>query len=67
MKRFDVTFKGKVLPQHSPEQVKAGFVELFRIQDPAMLEEIFSGEKVVLRSNLDRKTAARQKAQGTEA
>jgi len=58
VKRFDVTFKGEVLPQHTPEQVKAGFVELFRIQDPAMLEEIFSGKTVVLRSNLDRKTAA---------
>ena len=58
MKRFDVTFKGQLLPRREPEQVKAGFAELFQIKDPGMLEEIFSGQAVILRSNLDRKTAA---------
>ena len=58
MKKFDITFRGEVLPKHDPERVKAGFVELFKIRDSGMLEEIFSGETVVLRSNLDRKAAA---------
>ena len=58
MKKFDITFRGEVLPKHDPERVKAGFIELFKIRDSGMLEEIFSGEPVVLRSNLDRKAAA---------
>ena len=58
MKKFDITFRGEVLPRHDPEEVKAGFVDLFKIRDSGMLEEIFSGETVVLRSNLDRKAAA---------
>ena len=58
MKKFDITFKGEVLPRHDPELVKAGFVDLFKIRDTGMLDEIFSGETVVLRSNLDRKAAA---------
>ena len=58
VKKFDITFRGEVLPKHDPERVKAGFVELFKIRDSGMLEEIFSGEPVVLRSNLDRKAAA---------
>ena len=58
MKKFDITFRGEVLPKHDPERVKAGFVELFKIRDSGMLDEIFSGETVVLRSNLDRKAAA---------
>ena len=58
MKKFDITFKGEVLPRHDPERVKAGFVDLFKIRDTGLLDEIFSGETVVLRSNLDRKAAA---------
>ncbi len=58
MKTFDITFKGKLLPEHDRERVKAGFIDLFNIEDPSMVEEIFSGKTVVLRSNLDRKSAA---------
>ena len=58
MKRFDLTFKGDILPDHEPEQVRDGFAELFRIRDPLVLDELFSGDAFVLRSNLDRKAAA---------
>ncbi|MEH6586017.1 MAG: hypothetical protein V7720_05630 [Halioglobus sp.] len=58
MKRFDLTFKGDILPDHEPQQVREGFADLFRIRDPLVLEELFSGDAFVLRSNLDRKSAA---------
>lgn len=58
MKRFDLTFKGEILPDYDPRQVKASFAELFRIKDPQILEELFSGDRIVLRANLDRKSAA---------
>ena len=58
VKRFDLTFKGDILPDHEPEQVREGFADLFRIRDPIVLEELFSGDAFVLRSNLARKAAA---------
>jgi hypothetical protein len=58
VKRFDLTFKGEVLPDYDPRQVKSGFAELFCIKDPNILEELFSGDRIVLRANLDRKSAA---------
>ena len=58
MKTFDLTFNGAVLPDYDPEQVKRDFALLFQIEDAALMEEIFSGETLVLRQNLDRKSAA---------
>lgn len=58
MTRFDLTFKGTILPDHDPQAVKNGFAELFTIKDPFVLEQLFSGETFVVRSNLDRKSAA---------
>jgi len=58
MKTFDLTFNGAVLPEYDPEQVKRDFALLFRIEDAAVVDEIFSGETLVLRHNLDRKSAA---------
>ena len=58
MKRFDLTFKGDILPDFDPVRVREGFAELFRISDPLVLDELFSGDAFVLRSNLDRKSAA---------
>ena len=58
MKTFDLTFNGALLPGHDPQQVKRDFALLFSIDDPAVVEEVFSGETLILRHNLDRKTAA---------
>lgn len=58
MARFDLTFKGTVLPDHDPQTVKQAFAELFTIKDPFVLDQMFSGDTFVVRSNLDRKTAA---------
>ena len=58
MKSFDLTFSGAVLPEYDPTQVRQDFARLFAIQDNALIEEIFSGKTILLRHNLDRKTAA---------
>ena len=58
MKTFDLTFKGTVLPEHDPRHVKARFAQLFCIEDLSVVEELFSGETIILRSDLDRKSAA---------
>lgn len=57
LKRFDLTFKGDILPEHAPDQVRDGFAELFRIRDPLVLAELFSGAAFVLRSDLDLRSA----------
>ncbi|KAA1192461.1 hypothetical protein F0M18_07260 [Pseudohalioglobus sediminis] len=58
MNRFNLTFRGEILPGIDPEAARAGFASLFDIQDAKRLELFFSGETVVLRRNLERKAAA---------
>ncbi|RLQ22669.1 hypothetical protein DWB85_06715 [Seongchinamella sediminis] len=57
MNRFNLTFRGEILPGKDPEQVKARFARLFGITDPERLEHFFTGETIILRRNLDRKVA----------
>jgi len=56
--RFNLTFKGEILPGRHEEQVKRRFGKMFAIDDPIRLERFFSGQTIILRRNLDRKTAA---------
>lgn len=58
MSKFNLRFWGEILPGRDPAQVKARFAKLFGIEDPVRLERFFSGDDVILRRNLDRKTAA---------
>jgi hypothetical protein len=58
VKRFNLTFRGEIHPEFDIEQVKSAFAGLFQLSDLALVEEIFSGEAVLLRSDMDRKTAA---------
>lgn len=58
MNRFNLTFRGIILPGNNPEQAMVRFAQLFDITDPQQLHKLFSGEVVVLRRDLDRKTAA---------
>ncbi len=58
MKRFDLTFKGDILPDFDPDEVREGLAELFGINDELVLDELFSGDSFVLRSGLDRRSAA---------
>jgi hypothetical protein len=56
--RFNLSFKGEILPGYDPAEVRSRFAELFDVDNPARLDQFFSGETVVLRRNLGRKTAA---------
>jgi hypothetical protein len=56
--KFNLTFRGEILPDMDPAQVKTRLGELLGIDDPGMLAECFSGETVILRRDLDRKSAA---------
>jgi hypothetical protein len=56
--RFNLTFRGNILPGHDPERARARLGELLEISDPAALQQLYSGELVVLRRNLERKAAA---------
>ncbi len=58
MNRFNLTFWGEILPGRDPEQARERFGKLFGIDDPERLERFFSGETIILRRNLDRKSAA---------
>jgi len=58
MKTFDLIFNGTVLPAHNPEQVKRNLAQFLCINDSSIIDELFCGEKIVLRGELDRKAAA---------
>ncbi|MCB1842289.1 MAG: hypothetical protein KDI09_04940 [Halioglobus sp.] len=58
MKTYDLTFNGSVLPGHSPCQVRHNLAHLFCIENDSVVKELFSGETIYLRCDLDRKTAA---------
>ena len=58
MNKFNLTFKGEILPGEEPERVKSRFGKMFAINDPVRLERFFSGESIILRRNLERKAAA---------
>jgi hypothetical protein len=56
--RFNLRFWGEILPGKDPAVVKQRFGKLFGIDDPAQVEKFFSGDSIILRRNLERKTAA---------
>ncbi|MDX1733859.1 MAG: hypothetical protein R3228_05820, partial [Halioglobus sp.] len=58
MKTFDLTFEGKALKGHSIGQVKINLARLFCIADDEVVNKLFSGKTILLRCDLDRKTAA---------
>lgn len=58
MNRFNLTFRGEILPGHDPERVKSRLGVLLDISDPEKLQQCFSGDPVVLSRNLERKDAA---------
>ncbi|MCB1676547.1 MAG: hypothetical protein KDI01_09660 [Halioglobus sp.] len=58
MNKFNLTFRGRFLPDQDRERAKVRFARLFGIDDPARLDSFFTGRTVILRRNLDRKTAA---------
>ena len=57
-KTFDLTFRGEIQPRRVSGRVKSRLAEYLHIDDQAMLEQLFSGQTVYLRRDLDRKSAA---------
>ena len=58
MNRFNLTFRGEIIAGHDPEQVRTSLARELAIDDPARLQDYFSGDPVVLRRNMERKEAA---------
>lgn len=58
MNRFNLSFRGEILPGHDPAIARRNFARLFAIRDPQRIEQFFSGKPVVLRRNLDPQGAA---------
>ena len=58
MNRFNLTFRGEIIAGHDPEQVRTSLARELAIEDPARLQDYFSGDPVVLRRNMERKEAA---------
>jgi len=56
--KFNLKFWGEILPGQDPVGVKQRFGKLFGIDNPDRVEKFFSGEDIILRRNLDLKTAA---------
>ncbi|MDF1820427.1 MAG: hypothetical protein P1U64_02570 [Alcanivoracaceae bacterium] len=57
-----IIFTGQVQDGHDREQVKQRFSQLFRINDPARLEKLFSGEPITLKKDLDGDSARKYQA-----
>ena len=58
MNRFNLTFSGEFIEGHDPELAKARMAQLLEIDDPDLLQRCFSGERIVLRRNMERRDAA---------
>lgn len=52
MSRFEVAFAGQIEPGANLEQVQANLAKLFQA-DAARIAQLFSGRRIVLKSNLD--------------
>lgn len=55
---FEVVFQGGIAAGANPDEVKAKIGLLFKVND-AQLARLFSGQRVVIKSNLDEATAAK--------
>ena len=58
MSKFNLTFNGDIAAGVDPRHAKTRFGKMFQIDDPERLEKFFCGDTIILRRNLDRKTAA---------
>lgn len=55
---FDVAFAGELMPGADAAQVKANLARLFQA-DPQRIDALFSGRRIVIKSNLDADSAER--------
>ena len=59
--KFDVVFNGELFDGYDVGDVKANFARVFRVSDDK-INKFFSSSPVVLKANVDRKTADKYKA-----
>lgn len=59
--KYDVVFTGELFDGFDKADVKANFARVFRVSDDK-IEKFFSSPRVVLKANVDRKTADKYKA-----
>ena len=59
--RFDIYFAGELLPDHAPEAVKQWLGAQFKLQGEA-LEQLFSGQPVRIKQDVDMDTAGHYRA-----
>lgn len=56
--KYDIYFRGEVLPGHDEVQVKQSIAKLFKASD-AKLAQLFSGKVNVIKKSVDKATAAK--------
>ena len=56
--RYDIYFRGEILPDHNEDQVKAAIAQLFKASD-AKLVQLFSGKVNAIKKSVDKATAAK--------
>jgi len=64
--KYRLVFRGEILEGHHKALVKRRLKELIQA-DESRMEKLFSGSSVVIRQDVDRKTAARYQAQFKQA
>ena len=55
---FEVAFSGEIRVGENPEDVKARVGKMFNA-DEAKIEQLFSGNRIVIKKNVDQQTAAK--------
>lgn len=61
MSRYEIAFSGQLLPGAVPEQVRANLIRLFQA-DEQRIALLFSGRRVVIKSDLDEAAAEKYRA-----
>ena len=57
---FEIAFSGKIMEGANPDEVKVRVGKIFNA-DAAMIAQLFSGKRVVIKKNVDKATAAKYK------
>ncbi len=57
METYNISFSGETLPGCHPDAARSRLAHYFHFESDADVERFFSGEKVILKRNLDRDTA----------
>ena len=59
MEKFYISFSGETLPGHDRDAAKQGLADFFQLDKGVELDTFFSGQKFILKRNLDRDTATK--------